>query len=90
LEGSWYLLLSACPQPLPVIVNDLNDPLNRLLVSIYIHECTSFQPEGPQVWQFSFQSPTKHPFQFFEDVALIILCQLIFRIVFFEDKLSSC
>jgi hypothetical protein len=38
------------------------------------------------VWQFFFQSPTKHPTQFFEDVILIVLCHLIFRIVLLEDS----
>jgi hypothetical protein len=36
------------------------------------------------MWQFSFWSPTEHPPQFFKNVILIILCQLIFRIVFSE------
>jgi hypothetical protein len=74
------------PLSQPVIVNDPNEPLIRLLVSAHIHECTSLQAEGPQVWQFSFQSPTEHPYQFFEDVILIILCQLGFRIFFLEDS----
>jgi hypothetical protein len=59
----------------------VNGPNERLLISAHIHKCSSLQNEEPQVWQFSFRSPTKHPSHFFENVILIILCQLIFRIV---------
>jgi hypothetical protein len=38
------------------------------------------------VWQFSFQSPTKHPPQVLKDVILMSLCYLIFRIIFLEDS----
>lgn len=50
----------------------------------HIHECTPFQPERLQLWQFSFRGPMKHPSQFFEDEVLFILYHL--RLVFLEDS----
>jgi hypothetical protein len=68
--------LQSGPWSRPAIVSGPNEPFTRLLVSAHIHECSSLQPERPQVWQFSFRSPMKHPSQFFKDVILVIFCQL--------------